>query len=77
MKTEKRIAHEDLISTREAANMLQVEPRTIGNYREMGKIGCVYISRRKILYSRPDILLLIQRGWKPPTEQPLLFSLES
>jgi hypothetical protein len=71
-KTLDSIPPDDLITPREAARIFHVEPRTIANYRDAGLLEFVSINRRKFLYRRSQIALLISSRRVPATAQPEL-----
>ena len=64
----------DLITAREAAAILKVDPRTVGNYRKLELIDYIMFNPRRILYGRKSVLEYIGRCRKKTIEdQPNLF----
>jgi len=59
---------DELISVREVARMLGVCERTVGTYREQGKIACIRYNERKVMFRKEDILAFINRSYKRPLD---------
>jgi hypothetical protein len=57
---------DELIGVREVARLMGVCERTVGHYRENGKIACIKLSERKFMFRKKDILAFINRSYKRP-----------
>jgi predicted site-specific integrase-resolvase len=68
MSSAKLIDPNDLITPREAARILQVVPRTIGNYRDSGLVDFVQINARRFLYSKTSLLKMMTARKKSATD---------
>ncbi|MCL2154060.1 MAG: helix-turn-helix domain-containing protein [Leptospirales bacterium] len=55
---------EELISPREAAQLIGVATKTVSRYRREGRLPFVQYSARKVLYRKTDVICFIESSYK-------------